>query len=539
MAGPAERYDAIVVGSGAAGGWAAKELTERGARVLLLEAGPALDPKADFPDPEEGASRVAMLSRIGAVLGGQHVQGRCMSFTPQTQRYFVNDRQNPYTTAPGKPFNWYRARQVGGRLHLWGRNALRYSDNELHAGDRDDFGPVWPLDYADLAPWYSHVERFLGVHGAAEGVDNLPDGDYSAPHPLTGAEERARAAMKARWPDRPVTTCRIVAHNAGRIPLPLLAAERTGRLTLRADAVVSEVTVDPATGRATGVVFRDRITRETHRAEAKAVVLCASALESVRVLLNSRSEAHPAGIGGRTGNLGRYVTDKVMVFQAGPLEPLEPVGREDPYDFGAQSGLYVPSFRNVAGRTEAGFRRGYSLLGSLGRIEPGWFFMAIGEMLPRHENRIEIDPKKRDAWGIPSARMNVTHSDNERAMARDMQASLAEVADACGLKTDHLQRESILSKLAYKLAAPLVYTPEGALVPGSAAHETGGAIMGGEAATSVTNRDNQVWDAPNVFVTDAASFPTSPFQNPGLTIMALSARAGNAAADRLERGEFS
>lgn len=534
-----QRFDAIVVGSGAAGGWAAKSLTERGFRVLMLEAGPALDPAKDFPDPREGESRVALLSRVGAVMGGQHVQGRSMSFTAQTRRYFVNDRQNPYTTGARTPFNWYRGRQVGGRMHLWGRNALRFSDNELHAGARDGAGPSWPLDYADLAPWYSTVERFLGVQGAADHIENLPDGDFSGAHPITGAEARAMAALRERWPERPVTTCRIVEHNPGRIPLPIAAAEKTGRLTLRPDAIVTRIDADVATGRATGVTFRDRVTREEISVRAKAVVVCASALESTRLLLNSRSNAHPNGLGGRSGALGRYVTDKVMVFRAGPLAPLEPVGREDPYDFGAQSGIYIPSFRNVTGPGNLGFKRGYSLLGSLGRIEPGWFFMAIGEMLPRFENRVEIDPRRRDAWGAPVARITVTHSDNERAMVKDMLASLDEVAAACGLATDTLGKESLLSKLAYRFAAPLVYTAEGALVPGSAAHETGGAIMGADPATSVLNRDNQLWDAANVFVTDAASFPSSPFQNPGLTIMALSARAGNAVADRLERGEFA
>lgn len=534
-----ETYDAIVVGSGAAGGWVVKEMTERGLKVLMLEAGPALDPAKDFPDPtDDGGSRIQLLNRAKAVLGGQHVQGRSMSFGPVTKRYFVNDRQNPYSTAGG-PFNWYRSRVVGGRLHLWGRNALRYSDHDLHAAREDGFGPDWPIDYTDLDPWYGKVETFLGVHGSAAHIEDFPDGEYAGPHPITKAEARVLATLAEKWPDRPATTARIVSHNPGRIPLPLVAAQKTGNLIQRPDAVVSHVIVDEATGKATGVAFRDRTSREAVEARAKVVVLAASTIESTRILLNSTSARHPAGLGGSSGVLGRYLTDKVMLFQAGPLDEIEGAERADTYDFGSQSGIYMPSFRNARGDHQAGFKRGYSLLGSVGRIEPGWFFMSIGEMLPRLENRVELDRSKRDAWGIPVARITCTHSDNERAMIADMKTSLADLAKVCGLPSDHLGKESLISRTVYKLVSRLVYTPEGALVPGSAIHEAGGAIMGADAKSSVLNRHNQVWDAPNVFVTDTAAFPCSPYQNPGLTIMALSARAGNHIADEMGKGAFN
>ncbi|HWQ03160.1 MAG TPA: GMC family oxidoreductase, partial [Candidatus Nitrosotenuis sp.] len=219
--------------------------------------------------------------------------------------------------------------------------------------------------------------------------------------------------------------------------------------------------------------------------------------------------------------------------------PLEESIKSDPFDFGAQSGIYIPSFRNTsAANREKNFLRGYSLLGSVGRIEPGWFFMAIGEMLPRKENYVDLDPHKRDAWGIPVARITCTHSENEKAMIRDMQQTLADLARDCGLRMDTLQKESLLNRTVYKLASSLVYTPEGALVPGSAIHECGGAPMGDDPKKSVLNRFNQCWDAKNVLVTDSAAFTTAPFQNPGLTIMALSARAGNFVADQLQRGEW-
>lgn len=534
-----DEFDAIVIGSGAAGGWAAKELTERGVRTLLLEAGRSLDLEADFTPPlSKSASKLQLMSRAGAVLRGQHIQARCMSFSPLTRHLFVNDRENPYVAPSGKPFNWYRGRQVGGRLHLWGRNAVRISDHELKAAERDGFGESWPISYRDLDPWYSHVERFLGVHGQPAGIPSIPDGVYDQPLTLTTVEQRVLSDLAEKWPDRPATTCRIVKHNPGRIPLPIVAAQRTGRLTLRSDAVVSHLTIDADTGRANGVVFIDRQTKEEHHVRARVVVLCASTIESLRILLNSRSPQHPQGIGNSRGILGHYLTDHVMVFQAGPLAPLEPAFKIDEFDFGAQSGIYVPSFRNVDGRRDADFLRGYSLLGSIGRIEPGWFFMAVGEMLPRFENFVELDDSKRDAWGIPVPRITCVHSDNERAMVRDMIASIRQLADDCDLEVDHLRREHLVSRLIYKAIAPLVYTKEGALVPGSAIHETGGAPMGANPKTSVLNACNQCWDAPNVFVTDSASFTTAPFQNPGLTIMALSARAGHYIADRLAARDF-
>jgi choline dehydrogenase-like flavoprotein len=536
---PREVYDAIVVGSGAAGGWAAKELTERGLSTVLLEAGRSLDLVRDFtPPPTRPHSKLQLLSRAQAVLGSQPVQARCMSFSPLTRHLFVSDRENPYVTPRGKPFNWYRGRQVGGRLHLWGRNALRISDHEFKAAREDGYGSDWPISYADLEPWYEKVETFLGVHGSAAGIPGIPDGRYEGPYPLTRAEQQVVRDLAATWPDRPVTTCRIVAHNPQRIPLPIIAAQQTGQLTLISDAVASRITVDPGSGKANGMVYVDRDTKREREVFAKVVVLCASTIESLRIMLNSTSARHPGGLGNSSGRLGHYLTDHVMVFQAGPLDQLEENSKADPYDFGAQSGIYIPSFRNVGGRREKDFLRGYSLLGSVGRIDPGWFFMAIGEMLPRYENFVDLDPARRDAWGIPVARITCTHSDNERAMIRDMQRSLTQLAHDCGLRIDHLERENILSRTIYKLVSSLVYTPEGALVPGSAVHETGGAPMGDDPATSVLNRFNQCWDAPNVFVTDSAAFTTAPFQNPGLTIMALSARAGHFIADEIQRGNL-
>jgi choline dehydrogenase-like flavoprotein len=528
-------YDAIVVGSGVSGGWAAKELTERGLRTILLEAGPSLDPITDFPPPEERAhSKIQLVSRARAVLGGQHIQARCMSYSPLTKHLFVNDRENPYRTAPGKPFNWYRARQLGGKGHLWGRNALRMSDYEFKAADYDGFGANWPIGYDELAPWYDKVESFLGVHGSDAGIASIPDGKFDQPLPITNVERRILDELPHKWHGRRATTARIVKHNPQRTPLPILAAQATGKLTLRCDAVVSRISTDKA-GNATGVVYVDRHTKQEHEVLGRVVVMCASAIETVRIMLNSASPQHPHGLGNSSGTLGHYLTDHVMVFRAGPLAPLEDGVKNDPYDFGAQSGVYIPSFRNANGTRDADFLRGYAMLGSVGRIDPGWFFMAIGEMLPRFENFVELDKSKRDAWGIPVAKVTCAHSDNERAMVQDMKSSLEDLANALGLQLDTLGGEGLISKLFYKMAAPLVYTAEGALVPGSAVHECGGAVMGEDPRTSVLNAYNQCWDAKNVFVTDTAAFTTAPFQNPGLSIMALSARASHFIADEMIR----
>lgn len=527
-------WDIIVIGSGAAGGWVAKEAAERGLKTLMLEAGRKLSP-ADFPQPDhEGGSRVSIVSRVTSILRGQHVQARCMSFTPTTSHLFVNDRENPYTTGAKARFNWYRSRQVGGRLHLWGRNALRLSDQEFKAADRDGFGDTWPVTHAEMDPWYARVEAFLGVTGQAAGIENLPDGHYSGPHPLTRAERDLMAEMAEKWPDRPATTCRIIHHMPDRTPPPLAAAQATKRFELRSGAVVSRIETDPETGLATGVTYIDADTHEEITVTARTVAVAASTIESVRLLLNSKGGRHPAGLGNSSGNLGRYLSDHLMMFRAGTLPQIEGMGSgHDPYDFGQQSGIYMPSFRNRDPGDDPGFLRGYALLGSVGRLEPGWFFMAIGEVLPRADNRVEIDPSKRDAWGIPAAKVTLTHSDNERAMARDMDKTLKDICATYGLPDDLLGKESLIAKIAYKFAGPLVYTPEGALVPGSSIHETGGACMGTDPARHVTDADNRLHDAPNVFVTDSAAFPTNPFQNPGLTIMALSARAGARIAEDL------
>ncbi len=523
---PSPEYDVIVIGSGAAGGWVAKETAEGGCRTLMLEAGRMLS-KADFPSGDGEVPKPNVFRRAMAMLGGQHVQATCMSFKPETAHLFANDRLNPYTLGKGDRFNWYRARQVGGRLHLWGRNAVRISEQDLKAADADGFGDSWPISYADLEPWYDRVESFEGVTGQSAGIVNLPDGRFSGPNYLTGAEKRLLERMAEQWPDRPATASRVIHHMTDHMPAPLRAASKCNSFELRPGAVVARIETDPQTGLATGVTYVDDATRAEVTVTAKVVVLAASTIESVRILLNSPSARHPRGLGNSSGNLGRYLTDHIMLRRAGRLADIEGFGREiDPWDFGAHTGIYVPSFRNRGGDDGRGFLRGYSIMGCVGRFEPGWYFMTIGEVLPRADNRIELDRTRRDAWGIPVPKVTMRYSDNERAMVRDMNEVLDDLCRTYSLSPDILGKENLISRAVYAVAGPLLFTRDGALLPGSSIHESGGACMGADPSRHVLNADNQVYDAPNVYVTDGSSFTTNPFQNPTLTIMALSARAG-------------
>lgn len=522
---PARTFDAIVVGSGAAGGWAAKELTEKGLSVLLLEAGRSIRPEIDYPLPAPEEARIT--TRLTYGLTRQPIQMRCAVFSARTRRFFVDDRENPYTTPAGKPFNWFRGRQVGGRLHTWARLVFRLSDLEFKAASRDGCGVDWPLEYSDLAPYYERVESFLGVFGCADGLPSLPDGAFERPFGMTGDEAHFRSVVERAFPDRRVVGVRVVKHDPERVPLTIRAAERTGRLVLRSDAVVHNVVVDPGTGNATGVVLLDRTTKLPEEARAHAVVLCASTIETVRILLNSEGPPHRRGLGNSSGLLGRGLMDHVMIGLAGPSPSGDSDSRaekeSEPYDFGRATGFCIPRFRN-AERPHPSFRRGYTVQGGIGR-GPGWYLLAHGEMLARSENRITIDVNNRDAWGIPAAHVECAPSSNEAAMIQDASIALREMAVAAGLQVRMPPSGRLLDVLAYKLWKSRMFSPSGAFLPGSAVHEIGGAPMGTDPGASVLNRFGQCWDAPNVFVTDGACFPSGCSQNVTLTIMALTVRA--------------
>jgi choline dehydrogenase-like flavoprotein len=490
----------------------------------------------------------------------QPIQRECYACDEVGHKFFVNDRENPYTTPEAAPFRWFRGRQVGGRSITWGRQVYRWSDLDFEANLKDGHGNDWPIRYRDLAPWYSHVERFIGVTGAKEGLSQLPDGEFLPPMQMTVVEQHAREKILAAFQRERVLTIgraailtrnhngRAACHYCGScergcithsyfssLASTLPAAEKTGRLTLRPDSVVAEVLYDGQRGRARGVRVIDALTMRETEYEARVVFLCASAIESVRLLLNSKSSRFPDGLGNSSGLLGRYLMDHHYGSGASGRMP----GFLDRRTFGRRpNGIYVARFRNVKS-AHPDFLRGYGMQGGSGRA--GWgrggsmpgfgadFKRALiedlggwsisisgwGETLPHVDNRVTLDPEVKDKWGIPAARIDVRWRANELAMDRDMMTAGAEMLEAAGC-TD-------------------VRTHGSNNPPGHCIHEMGGARMSHTAQDGLLNRWNQVWDAPNLFITDGACMASCACQNPSITYMAITARAATHAVAELKR----
>jgi choline dehydrogenase-like flavoprotein len=557
-------FDAIVVGSGITGGWAAKELTEGGLKTLLLEAGPPIVPARDYTEhvqayslPYRGYGNQRKLK------AQQPIQSQTDDCDEWASKFFVNDLENPYSQDPEKPFTWIRGRHVGGRSIMWGRQVYRWSDLDFEANAREGIAVDWPIRYADIAPWYSHVERFIGVSGQAEGLAQLPDGEFLPPMQLNCAEQHVQAAMAAHWRRERVLTIgrcailtrahqgRAACHYCGpcwrgcithsyfnSIGSTLPAAAATGRLTLRPNSVVAQVIYDEHTDRATGVRAVDATTMRTLEFSARVIFLCASAMESARILLNSTTGRFPTGLANSSGELGRNLMDHP--FGAGATGTIP--GLREHKTFGHRpNGIYVPRFRNVTERHPK-FVRGYGFQGGASRSDwrrgmttPGfgaefkeallrelgpWRFWigGWGECLPRSDNRVTLDPTLKDKWGIPALHVQCTFGPNERELLKDMQVTAAEVLEAAG-STD-------------------IETFNDELAPGLCIHEMGTARMGHDPKTSVLNRWNQCHDVPNLFVTDGACMTSSGNQNPSITYMALTARACDYAVRQLRRRDI-
>ncbi len=558
------KYDAIVVGSGISGGWAAKELTERGLKTLLLEAGPPIVPERDYVEhvqdyslPYRGYGNLRKLHE------DQPIQSQTGGCDEWVSKWFVNDRENPYHNDADKPFLWIRGRHVGGRSLMWGRQVYRWSDLDFEANAREGIGVDWPIRYADIAPWYSHVEKFIGVSGQAEGLAQLPDGEFLPPMQLNCAELHVRESMRKRWGRERVLTIgraailtqahlgRAACHYCGpcwrgcithsyfnSIGSTLPAAAATGRLTLRPNSVVAEVLYDARTNRASGVRVVDADTLETLEFDARVVFLCASALESARILLNSRSARFPTGLANSSGELGRNIMDHP--FGAGAEGAIP--GMEDHKTFGNRpNGIYVARFRNVTDKHPK-FVRGYGFQGGGSRAhwergardkgfgaafknsllrELGPWHVWMGgwaECLPRPDNSCTLHPTLKDKWGVPALHIQCTFGPNERELLKDMQVTAAEILEAAGAKD--------------------IRTFNDELAPGLCIHEMGTARMGRDPRTSVLNGWNQAHDVPNVFVTDGAAMTSSGNQNPSITYMALTARACDYAVEQLKRGSL-
>lgn len=539
-----KKYDAIVVGSGATGGFAAKELTERGLSVLLLEAGPAHGKEAYAHLATARGGPSSSLSRLRAALRGQHVQAKATFFSERTGFLFVNDRENPYSHDPRHHYLWIRGRQLGGRFLSFGRVLPRWSDYDFKAASRDGWGEDWPISYEDLAPYYDRVEEFLGVVGVADHIPNMPDGKFIAKAGLTRWERDLKARIEAKWPERRVTPWRYLSSRAYRdhVPITILAGEATGRLEIRTGAVVKQVRIDESTGRATGVSYVDAATRRLIDVSAGVVVLCASTIESVRLLLNSACGKHPQGLGNASGALGRYFMDQSLALVFGGATGANGWEKvEDGHGDLISSnpgGMYIPRYQNLDRLTHPQFIRGFNVQGAIGRFyvpdgsPPLFGFTAHGEMLPQFDNRVTIDPRRKDAWGIPIAHIRCAPGENELKMLRVAMDDLKEVValngygiEVAGSYLGIENPDNLMPHGDWLARFMFRRTYRQSLGIGAAIHECGGARMGLDPAKSVLNPHNQVWDVANLFVTDPSCFVTNGTCGPTLTAMALTVRA--------------
>jgi choline dehydrogenase-like flavoprotein len=556
-------YDAIVIGTGISGGWAMKELTEKGLQVLALERGRMVEHVKDYPT----ATKAPWEMPHRGQLTRQYVDEnpfvlRAGVVDEYNQHFVVKDKEHPYIE--DKPFTWVRGYQVGGKSLLWGRWTQRWGIGDFEANAKEGIAVDWPIRYADLAPWYSYVEKFAGISGNRDGLAQVPDGEFLPPMEMNCFEKYMKEKIETTFAGRNM----IISRHAnlskaehqhtevGRGPCQyrsmcsrgcpfgayfstnsatLPAARKTGRLTLKTDAVVHSIIYDEQKGKATGVKVIDAHSKEMTEYYAKIIFVNASTINTNLLLLNSTSNRFPAGFGNDSGTLGKYVMDhNYRVSGAGFYD-----GMQDKYYFGRRPvGLYVPRFRNFGADRQTAFLRGYALAGGSGRIgygrgngmegigaafkegltDPGaWVlsFTAMGEMLPYEDNQLTLDKSKKDEWGMPLLHFNISWHENEDAMTKDAIEQVQAMFAAGGLRDIHVADRQ--------------------LTPGAGIHEMGGCRMGKDPKTSMLNRWNQMHAAKNVFVTDGACMTSSSCQNPSLTYMALTARAADYAVQELKK----
>ncbi len=556
-----KNFDAIVVGSGISGGWAAKELCEKGLKTLVLERGRMVKHIEDYPTMN--------LDPWDVKHGGRTTQEELKNYNKQKRwgihegnRHFYN-KDSEYDYDEIKPFDWIRGTQVGGRSLIWGRQTYRWSDDDFEANLRDGIAVDWPVRYKEIAPWYSYVEKFIGVSGEALNLPQLPDSEFLPPMELNCVEKELQSSIAKNYTDRVLTIGR-VAHitegtkngsgrkacqyrnrcdrgcpygayfssNSSTIPV----AEKTGKLTLRPNSVVSEVIYNKDKKRATGVRVVNTVTKEISEFKAKIIFLCASSMASTAILMNSKSDRFPNGLGDDSGELGHNIMDHQLGSGAsGNYE-----GYKDRYYYGRRpNGFYIPRFRNIGGKSKnLDFIRGYGYQGGASRgdwskaikelsygsdfknaiLEPGGWSIGMGgfgEVLPYHENRMFLDYNKIDSYGLPKIVFDAEFKENEKKMKEDWKIQAAEMLENAGCKDVTINDSN----------API----------GKGIHEMGTARMGRDPKTSVLNKYNQIHSVKNVFVTDGAFMTSSGTQNPSLTYMAFTARAVDHAVSELKK----
>ena len=556
-------YDAIVVGTGISGGWAAKELCEKGLKTLVLERGRMVKHVEDYPtmnnDPWDYKSGDVITQETRK---NQAKQSRTNYTTIESNKhFFVDDLKHPYNET--NRFDWMRGYHVGGRSLMWGRQSYRLTDFDFTANLQDGIAVDWPIRYKDLAPWYNHVEEFIGVSGENVGLPQFPDGNYLKAMEMNCVEDVLKASMSENYQDRILTMGRTAHITEGTKPglgrsncqyrnrcmrgcpfgayfssnsSTLPTAEATGNMTLRPNSVVHEVIYDADAKRATGVRVIDSETKEVHEFNAKVIFLCASAIPTTSILMQSKSDRFPNGMGNDSGELGHNIMDHHLgVGASGRFD-----GFDDKYYTGRRpNGVYIPRFRNIGGDTNRkDFTRGYGYQGGASRgnwsdsiaemaygaafkeavTTPGDWRLGLGgfgEILPYHDNKMTLDYEKLDQWGLPTVTFDATIKENELNMRKDMQQQAVEMLENAGFKD--------------------VKGYDGDYAIGLGIHEMGSARMGRDRKTSVLNANNQLHDVPNVYVTDGAAMTSAGNVNPSLTYMALTARAADHAVEELKK----
>ena len=556
-------YDAIVVGTGISGGWAAKELCEKGLKTLVLERGRMVKHVEDYPtmndDPWDYKTGDVITQET---LKTQKKQSRTgYTTTESSKHFFVDDIEHPYNET--NRFDWMRGYHVGGRSLTWGRQSYRLTDFDFTANLKDGIAVDWPIRYKDLAPWYDYVEEYIGVSGENVGLSQFPDGNYLKPMELTCVEDHLKSDIKKNYKDRILTIGRTAIITEGTKPglgrstcqhrsrcrrgcpfgsyfssnsSTLPAAEVTGNMTLRPNSLVHEIMYDADSKRATGVRVIDSETKEVHEFNAKVIFLCASTVPSTSILMQSKSDTFPNGMGNASDQLGRNIMDHHLGVGASAASD----DFKDKYYTGRRNnGIYIPRFRNIGGETnQKDFTRGYGYQGGGGRsdwtkqiaemaygaafkeasLKPGDWQIGLsgfGEILPYHDNKMTLDYNKLDKWGLPTVTFDATLKENELNMRKDMQQQAVEMLESAGFRD--------------------VKGHDGDYAIGLGIHEMGTARMGHDRKTSVLNENNQLHDVPNLYVTDGSAMTSAGNVNPSLTYMALTARAANHAVKELKK----